>query len=268
MHHGFVDTGLIDPSLGFDVLLFSIFLDLRRRQSGSVPAGAHHQHWNVYGFKKSPRTAETREKTPPSDHSRLRLKGGAQPPFQPSDCTQRRQKSNDSDMASPPQQASEKSLQTFCSLEKDLSNNIQSVCSHLFSTVFSHHTFPLRCSTEATWKQTLCCNRLFLSCDKWPLGMRQPMPPSGRDKINTQMASHVQGVTTTDWPLPHCSNQSSRQQGTPKFAPPISTCRRRHSHIVLAKTMDEERQSLSRHDSPYAVPILDFFGQPVSPHVS
>ena len=62
------------------------------------PTRAHHWHWDVCDLKKSPHTAETREKrrTPPSDHSGLDLKGGAQPSFQPSDFFQRQQKSKDS----------------------------------------------------------------------------------------------------------------------------------------------------------------------------
>ena len=59
--------------------------DLRRRRRGSNPTRAY---WNVYGLRKSPRTADGERETPPSDRSVLVLTGGAQPSFQPADKTQ------------------------------------------------------------------------------------------------------------------------------------------------------------------------------------
>ena len=66
---------------------FEIFWDLRRRRRGSASTRARDQNWNVYGLKKSPLTVEKKREAPPSDCSGLVLKGGAQPSFQPSDCT-------------------------------------------------------------------------------------------------------------------------------------------------------------------------------------
>ena len=95
----------------FTLFYFGCFYNLRRRGRGSAPTRAHHQQWNVQGLKKSPRTAETGGKNPPSDHSSLLLKGGAQH-FQPSDNTKRQQKNKDSDRPTQTQKRSEKSLQT------------------------------------------------------------------------------------------------------------------------------------------------------------
>ena len=49
--------------VGGKPLVGLFFYDLRRKRRGSSPRRAHHQHWNVHGLKKSPRTAETGEKT-------------------------------------------------------------------------------------------------------------------------------------------------------------------------------------------------------------
>ena len=97
----------------FSKLHLCIFHDLRRKRHGSAPTRAHHQYWKRLWLEKITAHSRKKRETYPSDHSGHVLNGGAQPSFQPSDCTQRPTKNRRTQKRpTQTQKRSEKSLQT------------------------------------------------------------------------------------------------------------------------------------------------------------
>ena len=131
----------------------SIFMLLGfETQATWLHARAHHQYWNAYGLKKITAHSRHKREPPPSDHSGPALKGGAQPSFQPSHCTQRRQKSKDSN--TPTQTQKERNLKND-SLS-DLFSKLQPVA-HTPSFLLFFLTTSLSFSVPYTVRE-----RLFL----------------------------------------------------------------------------------------------------------
>ena len=120
---------------------------------------------------------------PPSDHSGLALKSGAQPSFQPSDHTQRQQKSKDSKKkANSNSKRREENSKKNNSLS-DLLSKPSACRSHSFSSIFlSPHPSPL-CHSPSTVRE-----RLFLAVTKGLLAAAAQLPG-----LRHFLAQHIQG---------------------------------------------------------------------------
>ena len=129
------------------------FQDLRRKRRGSASTEAHHQHWIVCDLKKSPQTTQTREKTLPLTTSVSPSKVVLNPPSNLLTLHQRQQNSKDSDR---PTQLERRETSLKKRSLADLLSKLQSVRSHSFSCISSHHNLLL-CHIPSTVREDIPC---------------------------------------------------------------------------------------------------------------